>query len=60
MILWAYPTNYKQLKRKTPFKLVYGQETVMLMEYIIPILRIAVATGMDDEGVLEECMTQLL
>ena len=32
----------------------------MPMEYIVPILRIAAATWMDDEGALEECLAQLV
>ena len=32
----------------------------MPMEHIVPILRIIVVIGMDDEGALEECQTQLL
>ena len=30
------------------------------MEYIVPSLRIAAVTGMDDEGALEECLNQLV
>ena len=51
---WAYCTAYKILTRQTPSKLVYGQEAVMPMEYIIPSLHIAVAMIMDDEAALEE------
>ena len=32
----------------------------MPMEYIVPSLRIIVATGMDDEEALEECIVQLV
>ena len=39
-VLWAYRTTCKRLMRKTLFKLVYGQEVVMPMEYIVPSLRI--------------------
>ena len=35
-VLWAYRTTCKRLTRKTPFKLVYGKEVVMPMEYIVP------------------------
>ena len=48
VVLWAYRTTCKRLTGHTPFKLVYGQEEVMPMEYIVPSLRIAAATGMDD------------
>ena len=40
MILWDYQTTYKWLIGKTPFKLVYGQEVVMPMKYIIRSLHI--------------------
>ena len=53
-VLWAYHTTCKRLTCQTPFKLVYGQEEVMPMEYIVPSLRIAAATGMDDAEALEE------
>ena len=55
-ILWEYHNTCKRLTGKTPFKMVYGQEAVMPMEYIVPILCIAAATGMDDTGSLEECL----
>ena len=32
----------------------------MPMEYIVPSLRIAAATGMDDPEALEECIAQLI
>ena len=55
-ILWAYQTTYKRLTRKIPFKLVYGQEAVMPMEYIVCSLCITTTKGMDDEGALEEIL----
>lgn len=39
---------------QTPFRLVYGLEAVMRIEYIIPSLRIRTLTGMTDRGALEE------
>ena len=53
-VMWAYCTTCKILTPQTPFKLVYGQEAFMPMEYIILSLRIAATTGMDDEVALEE------
>ena len=54
LALWAYHTTCKRLTGHTPFKLVYGKEAVMPMEYIVPFLCIAKITGMDDEAALEE------
>ena len=41
------------------FRLVYGVEVVMTMEYIVPSLHITMITGMTDHGDLEERLTQL-
>jgi len=35
-ILWAYRNTSKKLKRQTSFWLVYGQEALMPMEFIVP------------------------
>ena len=59
-VLWEYGTTCKILKGKTPFKLVYGKEAVMPMEYIVPSLRIVAMTGMADEAVLEECLAHMV
>ena len=60
VILWAYRTTCKRLKQKTPFKLVYGKEVVIPMEYIVHIMHIEVATGMNEKGPVEERLAQLL
>ena len=49
----------KKLMGHTPFRLVYGMEVVMPMEYIVPSLRIVVITGMTDRKALEERLAQL-
>ena len=59
-VLWAYCTTCKWLTSQTPFKLVYGQEEVMPMDYIVPSLRIAAVTGMDQAEALEERIAQLI
>ena len=60
MVLWAYRTTYKKLTSKTPFWLLYGEEAVMLMEYILPSLRIVAITEMVDSNIMEEWLVQLL
>ena len=42
------------------FRLVYGQEVVMPMEYIVPSLRFVPLTNMSDTSVVEEIFPQLL
>ena len=60
VVLFAYRTTCKRLTGKTPFKLVYGKEAVMPMDYIVLSLRIAAAMGMDDESMLQENVEQLI
>jgi hypothetical protein len=52
IVLWAYITTCNNLTMQTPFKLVYGLEEVVPMEYFVPSLRIATFSGMDDTGVV--------
>ena len=51
---------YYGLTGHTPFNLVYGQEVVMPMEYIIPSLRIAQITEMADADTMNDRLAQLL
>ena len=46
--------------RAHTFQLVYGQEAIMPMEYIIPSLRVAQITGMADTDTVNESLEQLL
>ena len=44
----------------TPFRLVYGQEAVMPMEYIVPSLRISTFIEMDDPDMMKERLVKIL
>ena len=46
--LWAYRTAYKTVTGQTPFRLAYGLEAVVPMEFLVPSLRIAVAERMSE------------
>ena len=59
-VLWAYCTTCNKLIDQTLFKLVYGQEAVMPMEYIVPILRVVALMEMTDVDVVEEILLQLI
>jgi hypothetical protein len=59
-VLWAYRTTCKKLTMHTPFKLVYGLEAVVPMEYLVPSLRIVAFTDMDDPGAVQERLAQLV
>jgi hypothetical protein len=51
-ILWAYRTTCKKLTDHTPFRLVYGQEVVVPLEYLIPSMHIAAITNMTERGTI--------
>jgi hypothetical protein len=59
-VLWAYRTTCNKLTMQTPFKLVYGLKAVVPMEYLVPSLRIFAFTGMDDTGVVQERLAELV
>ena len=40
--MWAFRIAYKVSTGMTPFRLTYGLEAVVPMEYIVPSLRIAI------------------
>ena len=44
----------------TPFKLAYGQEVVIPMEYVVPSLGIAALTDMEDEETVNERLLHLI
>ena len=59
-VLWAYRTTCKKLTGHTPFRLAYGQEVVMPMEYIVPSLKIMTLTDMEDEETVNERLLNLV
>jgi hypothetical protein len=59
-VLWAYRTTCKKITGKTPFILVYGQEAVVHLEYLIPIMRIAAIINMTERGATQERLSQLM
>jgi hypothetical protein len=56
IVLWAYRTTCKKLTMQTPFKLVYGIEVVVPMEYLVPSLSIATFIDMDDTGTVQNML----
>jgi hypothetical protein len=59
-VLWAYKTTCKKLAGHTPFRLVYGQEAILPLEFLVPILRLAATTNMTKRGVVKERLNQLM
>jgi len=59
-ILWAYKTTCKKLTRLTPFRLVYGQEAVMPLEYIVPNLRVIDFIDMANPDAVQERLAQII
>eukprot|EP00253_Pinus_taeda_P006002 PITA_06002 len=60
IVLWAYRTTCNKLTGQMSFRLVYGVEAVMPMEYIVPSLHITNLTDMADHEALEEWLVQLM
>ena len=45
---------------KTPFRLVYGQEAVVPLEFLVSSLRVATITNMTEQGVVQERLSQMM
>ena len=57
--LWAYRTAYKVTTGHTPFQLMFGQEAVVPVEFLIPSLRIALENKLGDMASLRERLHNL-
>jgi hypothetical protein len=60
VVLWAYMTTCKKLMGHTPFRLVYGQEAVVPLEFLVPNLHIAIITNMTTRGTIQKRLSQLM
>ena len=47
--LWTYRTSYKTVIKSTPFRMTFGLEAVMLVEFQVPTLRVQVIEILDEE-----------
>jgi hypothetical protein len=59
-VLWDYKTTCKKITGKTPFRLVYGKEKTLPLDYLIPSLCIASITDMTKRGTKQERLAQLV
>jgi hypothetical protein len=55
-LLWAYKTTSKKLTGKKPFRLVYEQDVVVPLDYLISILCITSIINMIERGAIQESL----
>ena len=58
--LWAYRTSFKVTTGMTPFRMTYGLEAVVPMEFMVPSLRMAMQEKLPMEKSREERIQELL
>ena len=58
--LWAFRTSYKVTTRMTPFRMAYGLEAVVPMEFMVPSLRMAIKEKLPMEQSRAERIQELL
>jgi hypothetical protein len=59
-ILCAYNTTSRKLIGKTPFILVYGQEAVVPLEFLVSSLSVATITNMKKKDAIKDRLSQLM
>jgi hypothetical protein len=47
-VLWEYITTCKKLTGKTPYRLVYGKEAVIPLEFLVPSMCVTSITNMTE------------
>jgi hypothetical protein len=59
-VLWAYRTTCKKMTWQTPFRLVYGQDAMVPLEFLVPSLCVATITNMKEKGVVQERLSHMM
>jgi len=60
VVIWDYRTICKKLTGQTPFRLAYGKEVVIPMEFLVSSLCIVAMKDLTDSGAIEERLSKLL
>ena len=60
IVLWDYKTTCKNLTGHTPLRMVYGKESMVPLDYLVPSRCIATITNMTEEVVAQEILDQLM